>query len=102
MLLSQCQIYIKSYIVCRILQDANGNLLYILLLTFITQGGMRNCLRGENTPATEELQNSNREGQTTNLLSPTLHHLSKQGDAVQVDELLGKGDVPRCVGQVLQ
>lgn len=36
------------------------------------------------------------------LLGPALHHLGEQGDAVQVDELLGEGDVPRRVGQVLQ
>lgn len=40
--------------------------------------------------------------QRTDLLSPTLHHLSEQGDAVQVDELLGEGDVPGGIGQVLQ
>lgn len=39
---------------------------------------------------------------TTDLLSPALHHLSEQGDAVQVDELLGEGDVPGGIGQVLQ
>lgn len=37
-----------------------------------------------------------------NLLCPALHHLSEQGDAVQVDELLCKGDVPGRIGQVLQ
>lgn len=37
-----------------------------------------------------------------NSLGPALHHLSEQGDAVQVDELLCKGDVPGCIGQVLQ
>lgn len=36
------------------------------------------------------------------LLGPALHHLGEQGDPVQVDELLGEGDVPRRVGQVLQ
>lgn len=36
------------------------------------------------------------------LLCATLHHLSEQRDAVQVDELLGEGDVPRRVGQILQ
>ena len=38
----------------------------------------------------------------TDLLSPTLHHLCEQGDAIQVDELLGEGDVTGRVGQVLQ
>lgn len=36
------------------------------------------------------------------LLGPALHHLGEQGDAVQVDELLGEGDVPRRVRQVFQ
>lgn len=56
----------------------------------------------EKTAATEETQNGKRDGQTIDLLSPTLHHLSEQGDAVQVDELLGEGDVPGCICQVLQ
>lgn len=42
------------------------------------------------------------EGPRGHLLGPALHHLGEQGDAVQVDELLGEGDVPRGVGQVLQ
>lgn len=36
------------------------------------------------------------------LLCATLHHLREQGDAVQIDELLGEGDVTRGAGQVLQ
>lgn len=36
------------------------------------------------------------------LLSAALHHLREQEDAVQVDELLGEGDVPGQAGQVLQ
>lgn len=36
------------------------------------------------------------------LLCATLHHLSEQRDAVQIDELLGEGDVPGRVGQILQ
>lgn len=54
---------------------------------------MRNCLRGGKHCI---------DGWTVDLLSPTLHHLSEQGDAVQVDELLGEGDVARRIGQVLQ
>lgn len=42
------------------------------------------------------------EGPWGHLLGPALHHLGEQGDPVQVDELLGEGDVPRRVGQVLQ
>ncbi len=47
-------------------------------------------------------RNSKTSKETIDLLGPTLHHLSEQGDAVQVDELLGKGDVPGCIGQVLE
>lgn len=50
----------------------------------------------------EEIQNSKKDGCTIDLLSPALHHLSEQGDAIQVDELLGEGDVPGCISQVLQ
>lgn len=56
----------------------------------------------ENTAAPQEIQNSKGDGQTVDLLGATLHHLGEQGDAVQVDELLGEGDVPGRVGQVLQ
>lgn len=37
-----------------------------------------------------------------NSLCAALDHLREQRDAVQVDELLREGDVPRGVGQVLQ
>lgn len=50
----------------------------------------------------EEIQKDKRDERTMNILSPALHHLSEQGDAVQVDELLSEGDVPGCIGQVLQ
>lgn len=36
------------------------------------------------------------------LLGAALHHLREQEDAVQVDELLGEGDIPGEAGQVLQ
>lgn len=36
------------------------------------------------------------------LLGAALHHLRQEGDAVQVDELLGERDVPGEAGQVLQ
>lgn len=36
------------------------------------------------------------------LLCATLDHLSEQWDAIQVDELLGEGDVPGRIGQILQ
>lgn len=42
------------------------------------------------------------EGPRAHLLGPALHRLGEQGDAVQVDELLGEGDVPRGVRQVFQ
>lgn len=51
---------------------------------------------------TRQTQSSKRSGQTFDLLSPTLHHLSEQRDAIQVDELLCKGDVPGRIGQVLE
>lgn len=54
------------------------------------------CCYGSVTSITQTQQ------KTADLLSPALHHLSEQGDAVEVDELLGKGDVPGRVGQVLQ
>lgn len=43
-----------------------------------------------------------REERAVDLLSPTLHHLGEQGDAIQVDEFLGEGNVPGCIGKVFQ
>lgn len=36
------------------------------------------------------------------LLSAAFHHLREEEDAIQVDKLLGKGDIPGQAGQVLQ
>lgn len=56
---------------------------------------------GENG-ANKANPNSKRNSQTSHLLSPTFHHLSEQRDTIEVDELLGEGDIPGRVSQVLK